>query len=122
MANELVISASGRYAKGTIDIPFGRGGRQVTVTGSSVVHNIQTVGFAAEEALVMGDVGTPGYIFIRNLDATNYVSMRPGTGDDDLVELKPGEFALFRLARDATAPFVQADTGACDIEYYLFED
>lgn len=115
MANELVVSASLKFEKtgGSVDGAFG--GIQINVTGDNCIRHVQAVGFAAEEALTLGDVAAGGYWLFKNLDATNYVEIRPGTGVADLVRINAGEIALFRLAADATAPYVQANTAACNL-------
>jgi hypothetical protein len=121
MANELTISASFRFAKGTIDISEGRGGKTVTVSGTKYTRLMQAIP-TSEEAIDIGEVGTPGYCFIRNLDATNYVSIRPATGGTNTMELKAGEFCLFRWARTVSAPFAIANTASVTIEIILIED
>jgi hypothetical protein len=73
-----------------------------------------------KEALVLGDVATPGYVLMHNLDATNFITVLPDNTGAAVVKLKPGEYALFRLA--AAAPFVQADTAGCNLEYFLIPD
>jgi hypothetical protein len=73
-----------------------------------------------EEAIPMGDVTSPGMAIFKNLDTTNFISIRAATALADLIKLKPGEVALFRL--QATAPFAIADTAACDMYYEIFED
>lgn len=92
----------------------------VTWTGNNALHNRQTVG-TTEEALVLGDCGAGGYFIVVNRDASNYVRIRPATGATDLVRLRAGEAACFRLDAGATAPFVIADTAPCEIEYVLLE-
>lgn len=119
MADELTISALLRFTKGTKDVSFSDQSQQFDVTGTDYIQGTQTVG-TSEEALAKGDITTPGYVFIRNLDATNFVKVRGATGGVDCVKIKAGEFALFRFA--GTAPFVIADTASCEIEYLLIED
>lgn len=119
MANELQISCSLQYAKGNfaaLNRTFSNLLRDVT--GTNMVHNIQAVG-TSEEALVIGDIGTPGYMICKNLDATNFVEIRPGTGTADAIKLKPGDVALFRCA---AAPWAIADTAGVELEYYIVED
>jgi hypothetical protein len=60
-------------------------------------------------------------MFVRNMDVTNFVKIRAGSGLTDLIKLKPGEFALFRLMTGIT-PYAIADTAACDIEFCIIED
>ena len=117
MANELTVSCSVRFSKSGREHDKAYGGLQIDVTGTNVICNTQTVG-TSEEALVVGDVGTAGYMIIKNLDATNYVTLRASTGAADTVKLKAGEVAMYRLA--ANAPFAIANTAPCDVEYLLF--
>lgn len=94
-------------------------GRKVLdVTGDRWVHNIQSIG-TSEEAIDMGDIAAGGFSFWWNHDATNFVTIRSGTGADDLVKIGPGEPALFRLT--ASAPYAIADTAACELEYVILE-
>ena len=120
MANELTVSASLAFAKTTYAVDMAKTGFQCTVTGTKFVHNVQAIGFAAEEAIQLGDVGTPGYAIFVNRDATNYVTIRPATGVADCIKLKPGDVAMFRFA--CAAPFAIAAVAACNIEYVIIED
>jgi hypothetical protein len=119
MANELTVSCSLKFAKSGREISKSYSGIQVTVSGDAWVAGIQNIG-TSEEAIDLGDVGTPGFFIGKNLDATNFLSLRPGTGDDNMVKMKAGEPALFRM--EATAPFAIANTAACDLEYLLIEN
>jgi len=90
----------------------------IDVAGSRMIYNIQNVGFASDEALLKGDAGSGGYCIMRNLDTTNYVSVFAATGETECIRLLAGDVAVFRL--QASAPYVQADTGAVNLEYWLF--
>lgn len=120
MANEITVSASLRLQLGVLDVSLTKSGLQVNISGSEYTKLVQNVG-TSEEQLDFGDVATPGYCFLRNLDATNYVEIRPATGVADLIRLNAGEIALFRFAHDCTAPFAIANTAACRLEIYLIE-
>lgn len=78
-----------------------------------------SVGFAAEEALPLGDVGTIGWCFFQNLDATNFVTLYMATGHTVGLKFLPGEGYHFRL--NATAPFAKADTAACRCRWVVYE-
>lgn len=119
MANELTIAASLTFSKSGVQVTFPKTGTSFTVSGTKYSRTVQSVG-TSEEALILGDVGTPGYSLIVNLDATNFVKIRGATGAVDCIKLKPGEFCLFRHA--GSAPFAIADTAACKIEHLLIED
>lgn len=94
---------------------------QPTVTGTQYMDNVQSIGFAAEEAILLGDVASGGYCFFQNMDATNFVSLRQGTGTTNFVKLLAGEWACFRLSADSTAPFAIADTAAVNLRCLRFD-
>lgn len=119
MANEITISVSIAVSKNGLSEDLAFTGNLVTLTGSNWMKNIQSVG-TSEEAILLGDVGTPGFMIVKNLDATNFVSIRSGTGAANTVKIKAGEVALFR--HSGSAPFAIADTGACRIQYLLLEN
>lgn len=91
-----------------------------TVTGNEIMDNVQAVG-TSEEAILMGDVPAGGYCFVQNLDSTNFVELRSGTGGTDFIRLLAAEWAIFRLSPDATAPFAIADTAACNVRFLRFD-
>ena len=121
MANEATISVGLRFEKGGVSASYSKGGLQVDVSGSKFVDLVQEIG-TSEEQLDFGDVTTPGYVVFENLDSTNYIEIRPGTGVADLVRLNAGEVAVFRLAADATAPYAMANTAACNLRMLLLEN
>lgn len=116
--NELVVGVSLQYSKNGRTASFERGGIRTDVTGRKITEIEQTVG-TAEEALNLGDISSPGYIAIENMDSENTVSLRPSSGAADMIDLLPGEVALFRLA--AAAPYAIADTAACNVRFLLIE-
>ena len=118
MANELTISAGLKFVKGNKSVSFGKSGIQLDVAGDDLTWQTQNVG-TSEEALNLGDVTTPGYILIYNEDATNYMSVRSGTGADNLVKVRPNAIALFEC--EASAPYVIANTAGVRIHYCLIE-
>lgn len=75
--------------------------------------------------LVVGAVGTPGILIMRNVDATNYVKWGPDNAGSlvELGRLPPAtnEFALFRLAPSGVTLRLQANGGTCKVEYELLE-
>lgn len=88
---------------------------------------VQTVGFAVEEALLLGDLaGTEiKALIIRNLDPTNYVQLRQATGAAAFARLPPDTNqdgtnipAVIPWDAGTTAPFVIANTAICQIEIY----
>ena len=123
MADELTLGGlTVAFAKsGSPSISITAGTLTVDVSGAQVMDNVQSVGFAAEEAILLGDVAPGGYWFVQNLDATNFVSLRAATGDTNFIKLLAGEWAIFRTSADATAPYAIADTGACNVRFVRFD-
>jgi hypothetical protein len=122
MANELTLSGLRvQFTKSNVpSVDFNAPSLSVTVTANVNMDNVQTVGFAGEEAILMGDCAAGGYCYIQNMDATNFVSLRAATGETDLIKLLAGEWCLFRLHAGATAPFAIADTGNCNVRILRF--
>jgi hypothetical protein len=124
MANEITITTTLTYAKNGVTWVSRTDTTTIdqTASGVSFVQVVQNVG-TSEEAITLGDISTPGFLRVKNLDATNFVLIRHGTGGSDLVKLKPGEHCLLRLDdTDASAPYIIADTAACDCEITLIAD
>ena len=122
MANELSLSGlTVVFAKtGSPSVSFTAGTVTVTVSGTQIMDNVQSVG-TSEEAILLGDVATGGYWLVQNLDTTNYVEIRSGTGATDLLRLNAGEIALFRTSSDSSAPFAIANTGAVNVRFLMFD-
>lgn len=118
MADELTLSGL-RIAFTKTNCPsvaFNASSITVDVAGTQVYDNVQSVG-TAEEAILMGDVAAGGYMYVQNMDPTNFVSLRQATGAANFIKLLAGEWAIFRLSADATAPFAIADTAACNVRF-----
>ena len=118
MANELSLSGlTVAFAKsGSPSVNFTAGTVSITVSGAQVMDNVQNVG-TSEEAILLGDVATGGYWFVQNLDSTNFVELRSGTGATDFIRINAGEWAIFRTSADASAPYAIADTSACNVRF-----
>lgn len=122
MANELTLSMGLSYEKGNVQA-FSReiAEKLVTVSGDPLIHHIQEIG-TSEEALILGGLSQPlGWFWAKNLDDSNYVEIRSGTGaSNDIVRLNAGEFCLFRWGSDISAPYAIANTAAVDLEYAIW--
>lgn len=118
MADELTLTATVAFAKGTIRQTKSISELLIDVTGDKYVSGVQEIGTEAEE-LTLGGITSPGYCVLKNLDGTNYVTIRDGAEGDDLVKLLAGDVAIFRLG--SATPYALADTAAVDLEYLIFE-
>lgn len=121
MASEIILRAALSWAKsGTSG---GRDSRDIVVSmaGTKGLETRQTVG-TSEEALLLGEVpAASAHFWIRNLDATNTVTLKPATGGAATVSIGPGRVVCGQFASTVSAPFVQASVAPCDIEIVLVQ-
>jgi len=70
-----------------------------------------------EEAIELGGVTPLGFITLKNLDPTNYVDVKTGTGGVIFARLRPngGSCQIF-AGSDITAPYAIANTAPCLID------
>jgi hypothetical protein len=119
MASEINVALRFSFTKGGAS-----GGMDVAITptlaGTKFTHGRQSIGFAAEEAINLGEAtGGGGWFVAINRDGTNFLSIRQATGAANFLKLGPGEFCCLRFSTSTTAPFAIADTAACEMEYYV---
>lgn len=69
-------------------------------------------------AIPLGQVTAPHWSVFHNLDATNFIKLRNGSGGTDLPQLLAGEWAFFPWLSTAV-PYAIADTAACLMEYLI---
>lgn len=123
MANELYFKLQGRYAPAnTLTIPTSIGVEEKFITQTGVDHQAGTLSIGTVEETVSWstDIGDEGYIFLKNLDTTNFVQLGFSTGVYGM-KLKAGEIALFRLEPGVTL-YAKADTAAVSLQYIVYED
>ncbi len=121
MAGELRTNLSAtalRFVKGGVDVANPAVLSNFDVSGSFYIRNFISVG-TGDESLALGDVATPGWLFVWNHDATNYITMG-SDGSVYPIKLKAGEWGLFRW--NGAAIHAKANTAACKLEYFLIDD
>lgn len=112
MANEINIQAILTIQRSTPPMQAS-GALDITQTGKHCICNIQNIGTSAE-SLVFGDSATLGYVFIKNLDATNYVQLGLDSGVTQIfAKLRPNEFCL--VPTNQNSLWAKANTAACDV-------
>ena len=122
MANELSLSCSLAYNKNSVFISETITTLLVTVTGNGVNSLNSFTATTSAVAIPLGSsTSAGGWIFIQNLDPSNYVKVLTATGGTVFARLLPGEFCLFRFDNSVTAPAVQANTASCNIKFCLFD-
>lgn len=117
MANEIALVGSlsvNRNGANTV----ASASASITQTGTDYGLRTQNVGTAAE-LIDKGDIGTVGYLFIKNLDPTNYVELALDSGATQIfAKLLPGEFAIIPTRQQ---PYGKANTAACDCLVLMIE-
>lgn len=122
MADELTFSASMAFAKGNIDVSFGKSGLTVTISGGDYVKKTQITATTPGAALNLGSITTPGYFLGYNTDSTDDILISFGTGGSNTVKISPGKIAMFEFDdTDAANPFVMASANTPVLEYLLVE-
>jgi hypothetical protein len=122
MANELTVSHTLLFAKGSKRVSVNRGSFQQDVAGNDFFQGTQIV-TTSEAALSNGNITVPGRVVIRNLSSTSaeIVHVRAATGGANMVQIDPGCEESFKFSSTATAPFVISATGSPEIEITLIE-
>lgn len=120
MANEITLSALLRFAKNGQRDGIRIDESSFNMAGSRYLHGGQSIG-TVEEVLQLGEVVAGGLLLLVNRDPTNFVSFRAVAAAVPLAKLGPGEPCLLRLHPSATAPTLQANVAACQVEYLLLE-
>ncbi len=122
MANELTINLLAEIINVNLKHTINPGTIQVDQTTIGARAPVVTVNSSAEEDLTVGDIGTLGYLFMRNLDPTNYVTWGPkDTTMKAVGRMEAGEMAMLRLEPGITLRW-QANTAAVKVQVWLFED
>lgn len=122
MADEMNLQVNLNYTKDKVSLARNVT-QKITVSGADYSDQTQDVSNSAHEALsINSDIGTKGVVYIRNLDATNYVEVGVDVSTTfyPLIKIKPGEMQVWRLA--AVSPYVKANTATVKIQVLVFED
>lgn len=128
MSEELRFQVGFNYVKGVKTVEKALETYYLTVAGTRPSAPTVQVGIA-EEDLSFGDVGTPGFLWLRNLDATNFVTWgKKVAGSMEAVGLLLPTAVetimvpptIIYLASAAVTIRWIADTAACDVEVFLF--
>jgi hypothetical protein len=121
MANEITVTSGIRVLNGNLD--FQRPSKTYSVNQAAIggpTPGAISVG-TTEESTAFPELTTEGWLFMQNLDPTNYVQWGFSTGVYG-GRMKPGETAgPFRMEPSLTL-FLKANTAACNCLVYGFED
>ncbi|MGE0605552.1 MAG: hypothetical protein AB7O62_00395 [Pirellulales bacterium] len=121
MSAELKVTISAALIKGDLKVNFAPPQQSIDVSGQPVRGGVVSVG-TSEEDLDVGDVATEGWLFLKNLDASNFITFGPkDTTMTAFGKLKAGESCCFRLLPGVTLRW-QADTAAVNVQVELLSD
>ena len=118
MANEISTSTNFTFQKNGNPPQAWTANGTITVSGNYFVSGVQNIG-TTDETVSLGDIGTVGWVLLKNLDGTNYVT----AGSDGSVypiKLKAGEEIKTRW--NGAAVHLKANTAACNVAYLIVED
>ena len=119
MADELSLQIVATLTNGELDVRFAPGAKQYDQTTQGSIDQVVTVNTSAAETISFGDISTPGFCFVRNLDPSNYVTLSSTGGAFSRVEA--GEIGGWRLDPSMTLS-AQADTAACKVQFVILSD
>ena len=118
MANEISLNISFAVAKNGASVS-GATSANFTMTGDQFISNVQIIG-TSSETLVFGDVSTIGFVYVKNLDPTNFVEISVDNGQTEIIaKLLPGEACLFKPG--TTTVYAKADTASCNVQVVACE-
>lgn len=116
MSLEVTISAGLAYRDANgVSLELFAEALQFDVTTTIVDRGQQSIA-TSDTAITKGSVGTMGWVFLKNLDPTNFVNVKTAAAGTIIVKLPPGGIAVFYVGSGVTAPVAVADTAAVLID------
>lgn len=113
MANEIQATIGLTVSKSGAAISTS-GSKTADMTGTEMITNVQAIGFADAEAIVLGDVTTVGYIAFKNLDTTNFVELALDEPmANKFAKLLAGDLTLIKAA--TATIYAKADTASVNL-------
>ena len=119
MANEISVTVKLDVSKGFLVQTMNPFLQQITMIGDNGAGGIQAIGFAAHEAISIGDTGTAGWAYFRNT-STLYsveIGVLVGVTFYPFAKLLAGEGGLIRLGTNA--PYAKAATANVNLQYLI---
>lgn len=112
-AGTVTVSLTFQASKDGTQVTGSYSSGSLTMAGTELIGNTQSVG-TSNEALVLGDLSTVGFVFCKNLSDANYVEIFLDNSNAQLVaRLLPGEACLFKP--NTSTLYGRANTAACSV-------
>ncbi len=128
MPSEIGYQFQVALANGELTDSYSSGTQRTDQSSAALIRHTQEIGSSAE-ALVLGDVATPGWAVFKNLSDSdsdpppgNYVEVGIDAGGfQAFAKLEAGEQGMIRLG--TTAPYARAyPSGVVELFYIIYED
>lgn len=122
MANEITIQSNIAVSNGGLSTDTKQASYRVNQTTAAIhdaVHTITTT----EAALSFPTITTKGYLWLKNLDSTNFVTFGPESGGAmvPFIKLAAGETAGPMEIASGVTIRADADTASCKVRVVLTE-
>lgn len=92
----------------------------VTTTGDNVDLKVASVTTSEYTWTIDTDIGDVGYVWVRNIDSTNYVQVGFATTDYK-IRLLAGQTAVIPVEPATSALYLKANTATCLVEFMAIE-
>ena len=121
MANELKFTISGQLKNGTLTDQIPNETYSIDQATKGLFSSVELVP-TSEENMPVGDVATLGYIWMKNLDDTNYIEWGPSNAGSMVaaIRLAAGKVAVMPLKPGTTYRWV-ANAAAVRVQIKIFE-
>ncbi len=98
----------------------GTNGSSFAGTEHRYTKNLMTVPTTAGGvAIPLGAVTSPGDFAAINVDPSNFITIYDAVSGNPIAQLDPGKPCLIPLSPAITAPAAKADTGSCQMRYFI---
>ena len=118
MADEIKLNVGLRASKSTLQVEPTNITDSFDMSGTDYCSGTQIIG-TAEEAITIGEITTPGYVLLQNLDAAINITVVFVTGQTNGILLEPGGFCLFK--KSTTGLFAFSASGSPALKKVILE-
>lgn len=119
MANEISVRGYLTGTKNGVTVT-GDTTKSITLAGSQLASGVQNIGTTTEQLSFPADLTTEGigYLYVKNLDATNYVEIGLNTPVTQImIKLLAGQVAVFPPYSGNPTIYAKANTAAINLQW-----